>query len=121
METVEQKPKANIFIFIIIIILIAAIAIVYFVFFAPEKIARKQSTTTTVNVATEEAGTTNQKSTVALPIKPATSSLDVTGGLSGLQLTPDDILNNAVFQSLHSYAEPVELPSLGRPNPFVPY
>lgn len=119
METVEQKPKTNIFIYIIIVILIAAIAIVYFVFFAPEKIAKKQTTVTSVNVATQETGAITSQTTAIKNTSTTTS--DVTGGLSSLKLTPEDILNNPIFQSLHSYAEPVELPSLGRPNPFIPY
>lgn len=120
METVEQKPKTNIFIYIIIVILIAAIAIVYFVFFAPEKIAKKQTTVTTVNVATEETGgVASSKGVVSKPS--TTSTSDVTGGLSGLKLTPEEIINNPIFQSLHSYTESVELPNLGRPNPFIPY
>lgn len=120
METIEQKPKSNIIFYIIIIILIAAILMVYFVFFASEKITKKQNTVTTVNVATQETGAlTSQKST--FNIKTGTSTTDVTGGLSNLKLVPEDILNNPIFQSLHSYAEPVELPTLGRPNPFIPY
>ncbi|MCX8015991.1 MAG: hypothetical protein N2692_01665 [Patescibacteria group bacterium] len=120
METVEQKPKTNIFIYVIIVILIAAIAIVYFVFFAPEKIAKKQTTVTTVNVATQETGAITSQTTTAIKTT-GTTTADITGGLSSLKLTPEEILNNPIFQSLHSYAEPVELPSLGRPNPFIPY
>jgi len=126
METVEQKPKTNIFIYIIIAILIAAIVIVYFVFFAPEKVAKKTSTITTVNVATQETSGTGVQTPASGTIgttgvaKMATST-DVTGGLSNLKLTPEEILNNPVFQSLHVYAEPIELPNLGRTNPFIPF
>ena len=120
METIEQKPKTNILMYIIIAILIAAIAVVYFVFFAPEKIAQKTSTVTNVNVATQETSGAGISTTATEKTKVATST-DVTGGLSNLKLTPEEILDNPIFQSLHSYAEPIELPNLGRTNPFIPF
>ncbi|HOV88568.1 MAG TPA: hypothetical protein PLB74_00680 [Candidatus Paceibacterota bacterium] len=125
METIEQKPKSNIAIYIIIIILIIAIIAVYFIFFAPEKLATSESAITpvpVVNTATEEVGSTaTTKTTMPASVTSRATSTDITGGLSSLKLTPEDILNNPIFQSLHSYAEPVEVPSLGRPNPFIPY
>lgn len=118
----EQKPRRNILIYIIIIILIIAIGAVYFVFFAPEKLRTNLTQTPiTVNTAIEEVGKTATKTGVSLSLSSKATSTDVTGGLSSLKLTPESILNDPVFQSLHPYAEPVEVPILGRPNPFIPY
>ncbi|HOM33007.1 MAG TPA: hypothetical protein PK168_00150 [Candidatus Paceibacterota bacterium] len=122
METSEQKPKKNIFIYIIIAILFIAILVVYYVFFGQEKLAQSGPSTKTINTATQEVGqveNTNQNNN--LYSSESTSTLDVTGGLKSLKLTPEDVLKDEIFQSLQSYAEPVELPTLGRPNPFIPY
>lgn len=122
METSEQKPKKNIFIYIIIAILFIAILVVYYVFFGQEKLAQSGPSTKTINTATQEVGqveNTNQNNN--LYSSESTSTLDVTGGLKSLKLTPEDVLKDEIFQSLQSYAEPVELPTLGRLNPFIPY
>ncbi len=123
METIEQKSKTNIFIYIIIAILLVAIVVVYFVFFAPEKLATSETPTMTpvTNTAVEEVGSSPVAKTTLAPSVSRSTSTDVTGGLSSLKLTPEDILNNPIFQSLRAYAEPVEVPTLGRPNPFIPY
>ncbi len=124
METEEQKPKKNTFIYIIIIILIIAIVVVYYMFFGKEKLAEQQpagSTVNTVNTATQEVGSENTQTSASQSNTLNVSTTDVTGGLSSLKLMPDDVLKDSVFQSLQSYAEPVELPSLGRPNPFISY
>ncbi len=122
METSEQKPKKNIFIYIIIAILFIAILVIYYVFFGQEKLAQSGPEIKTINTATQEVGqveNTNQNNN--LYSSESTSTLDVTGGLKSLKLTPEDVLKDEIFQSLQSYAEPVELPTLGRPNPFIPY
>jgi flagellar basal body-associated protein FliL len=121
METSEQKPKKNTFIYIIIVILFIAILVVYYVFFGQEKLAQSGPSIKTINTATQEVGQVETVNQNDLYSSESTSTLDVTGGLKSLKLTPEDILNDEIFQSLQSYAEPVELPTLGRPNPFISY
>ncbi len=124
METAEQKPKKNTALYIIIAILVIAIIVVYYIFFGQEKLIQNTPAptgeTNVINTATQEVGQNGNNVTNSYS-SATSSSFDATGGLSSLKLTPEDILNNKIFQSLHPYAEPVELPTLGRPNPFIPY
>jgi hypothetical protein len=112
MEFVEEKPKKKLGIYAIIIILIVVIAVIYFVFFSP---------------AISDGGILSKisslfsKASTDLTLVPDALKKDVTGGIINLKFEPSTVLDNSVFKSLNSYAEPVELGDLGRPNPFMPF
>lgn len=108
MELIDEQPKKKKWLYIVIVVLIIAIAIVYFTFLSP--------------------GTGGFLSSIFkgkitdLSLVPDNLKKDVTGGISELKFTPQDILENPRFKSLRSYAEPVEITAVsGRPNPFVPF
>lgn len=108
MEITDEKPKKKRGLYIIVIILIIVIAVVYFVFLSP---------------GTGGFLSNIFKSKVTdLSLVPDNLKKDVTGGISELKFTPEDILENPKFKSLRVYAEPVELTTTsGRPNPFIPF
>lgn len=112
MEFVEEKPKKKIWVYLIIVILIVAIAVIYFVFFSPAI----SSGTIFSKITSLFSGISSDSSLVPDSLKE-----DVTGGIVNLNLEPSTVLENEIFKSLNSYADPVELGNLGRPNPFVSY
>ena len=112
MEITEEKPKKGIVLYVVIFLLILAIAAVYLIFFAPER---------TGGGFLDKIFTLFSGQVKDFSLVPEHLKKDVTGGIINLKFEPKDILENPVFQSLRSYAEPVEITTLGRPNPFIPY
>jgi len=113
MEIAEEKPKKRIWIYGVIVLLIVAVVAVYFIFFAS---AGSTETGLAKVISFVFGGTTKDFSLVPTDLKK-----DVTGGIINLKFDPNSVLEHPVFKSLHSYAEPVELENLGRPNPFISY
>lgn len=112
MEFVEEKPKKKTWVYMIIIILVVAIAVIYLVFFSPAI----SSGTFLGKITSFFSGISGDSSLVPDSLKE-----DVTGGIVNLSLEPSTVLENDIFKSLNSYADPVEIGDLGRPNPFISY
>lgn len=112
MEYVEEKPKKKLLIYVIIGLLILALIVIYFVYFSPAISNGKISS----GIIGFFLGKSKDLSLV-----PDNLQKDVTGGLINLKFDPASVLENPIFKSLHPYAEPVELGTLGRPNPFIPF
>jgi hypothetical protein len=112
MEILEEKPKKRTWLYVVIGVLIVAIIIVYLVFFAPSA----SSGGIFSKIVSWIFGQTKDFS-----LLPADLKKDVTGGIINLKFDPATILENTIYKSLHSYADPVDIGSLGRPNPFIPF
>lgn len=52
-------------------------------------------------------------------VEQATPSLTNTEALSKINLQPDEVINSASFQALHSYVSPLTVQAGGRANPFL--
>ncbi len=112
MEIAEEKPKKRTWLYLIIVILIAIIVVVYFVFFAPS--------TSSGGIFSKIVGMIFGTSK-DFSLLPADLKKDVTGGIINLKFDPATVLENATYKSLHSYADPVDIGNLGRPNPFIAF
>lgn len=112
METLEEKPKKRTWLYIIIGILVVAIIVIYFVFFAPSA----SSGGILGKIVGLIFGQSDNSSLLQADLQK-----DVTGGIINLKFDPATVLENSIYQSLHSYADPVDIGSLGRPNPFIPF
>lgn len=111
MAEFEEKPKKFLYLYLTIAVLIGVILIIYFVFFAPEQIGEGFLSKFPLLSKVKKED---------FSLVPENLRKDVTGGLIKIKLDTD-ILNHPLFQSLKTYAEPVELQTLGRNNPFLPY
>lgn len=52
-------------------------------------------------------------------VEQATPSGTNTEALSKIELKPDEVINSASFQALHSYVQPLTAQGGGRANPFL--
>jgi len=91
LEDRQQFNWKALIIFITIIAVILGLA--YFLFFAPSPVVQE--------------------------IMP--SGVKATAELSTVNLNPNDLLGNKVYQSLKQYGGSVVIPQVGRENPFIKY
>jgi flagellar basal body-associated protein FliL len=106
MEYTEEKPKKSLALYIIIVVLIIAVVAVYFIFFSQSG----------------GLGGLFGSGIKDTSLVPDSLKKDFTGGIVNLKFDPTAILDNSIYQSLKSYAEPVEIKvTPGRPNPFIPF
>lgn len=90
----EERQQFNWKALIIFIAIIAVVfGLAYFLFFAPSPVVQ-----------------------VIIP-----SNVKSTAELSTVNLNPNDLLGNKVYQSLKQFGAPVAAPQTGRENPFIKY